>query len=106
MGQLKSKFGARLKELRKAKNFSQEEFAELINITPRNLSKIETGQAFPSSANLEKIIAALGIEAQKLFDFEHLSEPLHIRDEIDDYLSRMNEDRLKDIYKIIKALSR
>ena len=101
----KANFGLRLKELRKAKNFSQEQFAEIIGITPRNLSKIETGQAFPSSSNLEKIFEALEVPPYYLFDFGHCSKPEDLREEINKYLSDFNHERLKDVYKIVKALS-
>ncbi len=43
MSSLKEKFGKRIKELRKAKGFTQEEIAELVNIEPPNISKIESG---------------------------------------------------------------
>lgn len=105
MSDFKQKFGARLKELRKSKNFSQEYLAELINITPRNLSKIETGQAFPSSTKLEKIISVLNIDAKKLFDFEHHNSPNDLKNEINNYLSILSAERLQDIYKVIKALA-
>ncbi len=104
MSDFKQKFGTRLKELRKANNLSQEHLAELINITPRNLSKIETGQAFPSSTKLEKILSALNIDAKKLFDFEHHKAPDDLKEEICLCLSNLSVERLQDIYKIIKAL--
>ncbi|MDO5437570.1 MAG: helix-turn-helix transcriptional regulator [bacterium] len=104
MTDFKIKFGRRLKELRKSKNFSQEKFAELIEIAPRNLSKIETGQAFPSSSSLEKIISVLEVEANNLFEFEHHGNKNDLKAEINKYLSELSDERLKDIYKIIKAL--
>ena len=44
---VKDLFSKRIKELRKAKNLTQEQFAELIGIDPRNIIKIENGQTFP-----------------------------------------------------------
>ena len=46
MSELKSKFGKRLKELRKNRGITQEKMAEYIDISIRNLSKIETGITF------------------------------------------------------------
>lgn len=44
---VKDLFSKRIKELRKAKNLTQEQFAELIGIDPRNIIKIENKQTFP-----------------------------------------------------------
>ena len=59
MTKLQKKFGAKVKELRKKHGYTQEQLAELLNIGIRSLGKIETGNSFPSTENLEKIKAAL-----------------------------------------------
>lgn len=41
---IKKTFGEKIKRLRKAKNLTQEQLAEMINIAPKNLSKIEVEQ--------------------------------------------------------------
>lgn len=41
-------FGARVKELRENKKLTQEQLGELLNITAKHLSKIETGLRGPS----------------------------------------------------------
>ena len=45
---LKEGFGQKLKELRKSKGYTQEKLAEKLDITPRQLTRIETGDNFPS----------------------------------------------------------
>lgn len=54
MTSFQNKFGARVKELRKSKKYTQEQLAEKLNIGVRSLGKIETGNSFPSMATLEK----------------------------------------------------
>ena len=44
---------------RKIRNLSQEQFAEMINIEPSALSKIENGKSYPSQQTIENIIYAL-----------------------------------------------
>ena len=69
MFDLKKEFGKRLKVIRKSRNLTQEKLAELIDIYPRQLSKIETGEHFPSSKTLEKICYNLDVLPKDLFDF-------------------------------------
>ncbi len=52
---LKTAFGERLKEIRKAKGFTQERLAEVLDISQRQLTRIETGDNFPSVETLERI---------------------------------------------------
>ena len=66
--------GNNIKLLRKARNITQEELAETIGIHSRQLSKIETGEHFPSCKTLEKLCVALDIKPKELFDFEFLIE--------------------------------
>lgn len=104
MSDLKIKFGKRLKELRKQKNISQEKFAELINISPRNLSKIETGQTFPSSANLEKIVKSLGCNFSYLFDFDKQININQIRQRFLFLINNLDEKDILNLYKIIEKI--
>lgn len=69
MKTLKEAFGFRLKEIRKSKKYSQETLAELIDLSPRQLIRIENGENFPSTETIERIICALDIELDNLFDF-------------------------------------
>ena len=100
----KKKFGRRLKELRKAKNISQETFAELIEITPRNLSRIETGQIFPSAVTLEKIILKLDCNACELFNFEHLDSENNLKEKILLKIDKLSTEKLIMVYKFLSAI--
>ncbi|MBS4759708.1 MAG: helix-turn-helix transcriptional regulator [Clostridium sp.] len=72
MADFKNGVGSNLKLIRKSKDITQEELAEIIGIHPRQLSKIETGEHFPSCKTLEKACIALDISPKELFDFEFL----------------------------------
>ena len=45
-------FGIRLAELRKQAGLSQEEFAELLNVSRQSISKWENDKAFPEMTRL------------------------------------------------------
>ncbi len=70
MKTFKEAFGMRLKELRKERSWTQEEFAEMINNTPRHISRIEAGESFVSAETLTAILKILNLEFKVFADFE------------------------------------
>jgi len=68
---IKRKLGNRIQFLRKLKGFTQENFAELIDIEPQSLSNIERGKFAPSIETLQKIANTLGVEIFELYLFEN-----------------------------------
>ena len=63
------KFGNRLKDLRKAKGFSQEAFAHEIGVDRTYIGKIERAERNISLKTIGKIAKALSIEPIDLFVF-------------------------------------
>ena len=68
---IKKQLGARIKQLRQTKGFSQEQFAERLGIATRTLCGIEIGKNFLTSKTLEKILEILEITPQELFIINH-----------------------------------
>ena len=101
---IKKLIGRRIKELRKSRHFSQEQLAEMLDISQNALSYIETGENFFSSDTLEKLINALEIEPQELMTFAHLQSSDKLLNEIVEMLNK-NPEKIKDIYKITKAIT-
>jgi len=101
---IQKKFGARIKELRKARKYTQEQLAELLNIGVRSLGKIETGNSFPSTETLEKFIEVFNIPPSEMFDFEHLQPQGDLKNRTIQMINS-HPDRITDIYKIVKALT-
>ena len=69
MNNLKRAFGQKIKSLRKDKQITQDVFAGKIDLSPRQLIRIENGENFPSADTLAKISKALNTELKKIFDF-------------------------------------
>ena len=67
---LKYQLGQKIQILRKKRRLTQEKFAELIGIDPKNVSKIENGNNYPSSETLTSIAKALDVEIYELFVFK------------------------------------
>ena len=62
----KKLLGKRIKEIRKLKNYTQEELAEIVNLETSSLSGIESGRFFPSLHVLDKLSQALNVELVEL----------------------------------------
>lgn len=63
---MKIEFSTQLKELRKAKQMSQEQLAEALGITPQAVSKYECAQSYPDIEMLPKIADVFGVSIDYL----------------------------------------
>ena len=62
-------FGQRLKELREAKNLTQEDLAAIVGVHQTYIGKIETGKANPSLLLMYKLTRAIDITLYDFFVF-------------------------------------
>ena len=99
----KKLLGRRIKELIKQRGISQEKIAELVGIEPTALSNIVTGRNYPLMTTLEKILQVLNANFSDVFNFEHKNDTKDLYNEIEQILNN-NPERIKDFYKIAKAL--
>lgn len=95
--------GLRIKDLRKRASLSQEALAELAGIEPTSLSNIENGRNFPSFITLESIMKALNVGYFDVFQFAQYAPVDDLISEINAVL-RNNPDKVREAYRIIKAL--
>ena len=98
---INKKLGKRIKELRKSKGFSQEKFAEAIDIATNSLSLIETGNGFMTLATLDRMCKALEVEPYEIFKFH---EDVNTQ-EMYEYLKRKVEFIKEDEAKLRSAYS-
>lgn len=97
----KKLLGAKIRELRKQKKYSQEYFSELVNLNPRQIIRIESGESFPTAENLEKIADALNIKVQELFINDCYATDDEMKKIIAEKLSNMTGDKLKALYLMV-----
>ena len=98
----KQLLGKRIKELRKAANFTQEKLAELIDIETGSLSGIESGRHFPSLPTLEKIALNLDVELKALFEFKHLVSVEEMKIAIVRNIDKIDKEQISFIYKFVE----
>ena len=66
--EVRRRLGLKLQELRKAKGWSQEEFADRANLHRTYISAVERGVRNPTITVVEKLATALGVTIGTLAD--------------------------------------
>lgn len=82
MENVKLLLGKKIKELRKAHKYTQEQLAEKIGIGTPNISYFETGKFAPSIETLQKLAQVFGIEIYELYMFQPLKPTSEIKQEL------------------------
>ena len=90
-------FSEKLQLLRKNKGFTQEEFAEKLNVSRQAVAKWESGQAYPDIANLIQISNMMNVTVDYLVrDQECSVQPVSLRntdiDELIDFRLEANKN--------------
>ncbi len=66
--------GKNIKAFRKSKGFTQEELADLLNITPQAVSKWESGNGLPDVSMLIPLAKILGVSTDSLLGYDNILE--------------------------------
>ena len=67
MSTLRTRFGKRLRKIRREKDITQEQLAEAIGVTGEFISNLERGKSAPSFETVEKLSEALGVDVEEFF---------------------------------------
>jgi transcriptional regulator with XRE-family HTH domain len=109
-GDLKSHIGARVKQARKAKKFTQAEVADRLGKAVETISNIERGASWTSLEMLENLSKLLGEQAE--FFFEGYSggkrksrSRLQLESELATLLRDLTEDQLRVVRDLARSLS-
>jgi transcriptional regulator with XRE-family HTH domain len=74
MKTIQQRFGDRIRELRRARNISQENLAFKTGMHRTYVGGIERGERNPTLKNIEKLARTLNISLAELFTFDSKSE--------------------------------
>ncbi len=104
---IKKELGENIKRMRKKRRLTQEQLAEKVDISPRNLSGIEVGANFVKAETLEKIVTALDTTLEEICCTEHLERNEVLVNKISGYVHNLREDRkkLEFLYRVVKFLN-
>ena len=107
---VKKLIGTQIAKVRNNREITQERLAELINVTPETISRLERGISIPSIKTLEKISHALHTSLKDLFDFEYLEEPNkgdafeHEFARLITFLKTKKANDIKMCYRLLKGI--
>ena len=96
--------GLRIKENRQLRNMTQEELAELSEITPGYISLLETGRKKPSLGTLLSISKAFNITINELLLGNQILLDTDYNREISDLMSKCNEDERRLMFEIMRTV--
>lgn len=97
-------FSKKLKILRNKRKFTLEKLAEMVDISPNHLSKLEASNTRPSSDLISRLAKSLDVELKELFNFDDLKDPSFIKDEFKKLLKCSSDEHLQLLYKIHRDL--
>ncbi|OMF28846.1 helix-turn-helix domain-containing protein [Paenibacillus sp. FSL H8-0259] len=92
--------GSRIRELRKAKGWTQEQLAEVASLHYSYIGGVERGDRNISLETLEKIIAAFQIPAEEIFRFEDDTDRRKALDEHMTLISCRSTEEIAALTKI------
>ncbi len=100
----KELLGLKIRTIRKSKQITQEMLAEKIDISPRQMVKIEMGQAYPSLETLKKLASALQVPIQSLFENDYYESTEILKEKIRQKLEILDEKNTRFLYLVITNL--
>ena len=96
------KIGVFLKELRKEKNLTQEQFAQQLNVSGRTVSRWETGTNMPDISLLAEIASFYNVSIPEIIDGERKNEEMNgeintVADKMSEYAAAEKEEMIKSV---------
>ena len=103
---VKRELGSKIKRLRQKKGITQEQLAEMANISLRTLGGIEIGKNFMTAQTMETLMKCLGVSMGELFNSEHLQPTAELVKEIHLLVDsvKYDSDKIEELYKVVRAL--
>lgn len=95
--------GKRIREYRQKLNLKQSQFAEMLGIDDKHLSRIELGKNMPTAVLLSKLAEVLNIEIKDLFEFSHLDNQEEILEKVRNITENLSKEQLVLTYKYVRT---
>ena len=96
--------GTKIKEIRKKRGLTQAKLAERINVDPKYISRLETGNSTPSIATIAKISETLDVEMFNFFIVETDKKKNQLIELISSKLPKANIKELNAIFEILNIM--
>ena len=99
--ELNVELGFRMQEARRKAGYTQDQFAELIELSTKNISAIECGHAGVSITKLKKICTVLGVSSDSLLFGEQEKNDVQA---LAERLSRLPPEQFRIVCDVINSL--
>ncbi len=100
----KKHLGLKIRALRKSKKITQEKLSEIVDISPRQMVKIEMGQVYPSLEVLRKIAEALDVSVKNLFENDYYDDVEFLKEKLHSKINNLNEKNIRFLYIVASNL--
>lgn len=104
MDNIKNLFGLRIKNLRKKRNLTQAQIAEMVSVDAKHISCLENGKNFPSPELIAKIAEAFKLHPKELFEFENFPKTIDLKKEIIKALDTATDEEIEKIFNFTKFI--
>lgn len=91
--------GQKLKEIRKRFGLSQEQLAEIMNVSRQAITKWENDTGMPDTSNLQELSKVFGITIDYLLNNDNSLPALSMKKELDKEKYEMNQKGYKQVLK-------
>lgn len=100
-----SVIGQRIKQARLAKNLTQEDLAEQIDISVAFLSRVERGNSHINLKRLNQLCRLLDVSEGYILNGASSNSTNYLSSEFNEILNSVSPEKQKLIYKIAKVIS-
>ncbi len=104
MDEIIFQIGNRIKEIRKKRGLTQAKLAEKINVDPKYISRLETGNSTPSIATIAKLSDTLDVEMFNFFIVESDKKKNQLIELINSKLPKASIKELNAIFEILNIM--
>lgn len=98
-------FAMKLKMLRQKRKLTLEKLAEIADLTPNHIAKLEAAKSNPSFDSISNLANALEVEIKDLFDFEEIKNKNHIKEKLENFINKASEEELMLLYRIYQSIN-
>ena len=103
---IKKELGAKIKRLRQKRGLTQDQLAEMANISIRTLGGIEVGKNFMTAETMEKLSKCLNFPVYEFFNAEHLQPTKELTEKIHSMIDSVKDDsdKIEILFKIVRDI--
>jgi len=101
MNSTKILLGKKIRNLRKSKQWTQEQLSEKLGINAKSVLRIESGKTFPTIQNLEKLAEIFELDIADLFVNHYLDDIEKIKEYIYRSIETMTDREIRTVYNFI-----